>query len=65
MVGQIKNTHILIQIFLQSQINSLRLSDAYIRRKLTIIGTANGLSPGQRQDIIWTSAGMLLIQTLA
>ena len=32
--------------------------------KLTIIGSANGLSPGQRQAIIWTNAGMLLIGPL-
>ena len=31
--------------------------------KLTIIGSDNGLSPGRRQAIIWTSAGILLIQT--
>ena len=29
--------------------------------KLTIIGSHNGLSPGQRQAIIWTNAGVLLI----
>ena len=28
---------------------------------LTIIGPDNGLSPGQRQDIIWTNAWILLI----
>ena len=28
---------------------------------LTIIGSDNGLSPGQRQAIIWTNVGMLLI----
>ena len=27
---------------------------------LTIIGLNNGLSPGQRQAIIWTKAGILL-----
>ena len=32
--------------------------------KLTIIGLDNGLSPGRRQDIIWTNAGKLLIQIL-
>ena len=32
--------------------------------KLTIIGSDNGLSPGQRQAIIWTNAGILLIRTL-
>ena len=29
--------------------------------ELTIIGSDNGLSPGQRQAIIWTNAGILLI----
>ena len=29
--------------------------------KLTIIGPDNGLSPGRRQAIIWTNAGILLI----
>ena len=33
-------------------------------RKLTIIGSDNGLSPGWRQAIIWTNAGTLLIRTL-
>ena len=28
---------------------------------LTIIGPDNGLSPGRRQTIIWTNAGILLI----
>ena len=28
---------------------------------LTIVGSDNGLSPGRRQPIIWTSAGILLI----
>ena len=32
--------------------------------KLTTIGSYNGLSPGQRQAIIWTSAGILLIGPL-
>ena len=32
--------------------------------KLTIIGSDNGLSHGQRQAIIWTSGGMLFIRTL-
>ena len=31
--------------------------------KLTIIGSDNGLSPGRRQTIIWTNAGILLIRT--
>ena len=32
--------------------------------KLTIIGSDNGLSPGRRQAIIWTNAGILLIRLL-
>ena len=32
--------------------------------KLTIIGSDNGLSPGRRQAIIWTNAGILLIRAL-
>ena len=33
--------------------------------KLTIIGSDNGLSPGRRQAIIWTNAGILLIGSLS
>ena len=32
--------------------------------KLTFIGSDNGLSPGRRQAIIWTNAGILLIGPL-
>ena len=32
--------------------------------KLTIIGSDNGLSPGRRQAIIWTNAGILLMRPL-
>ena len=32
--------------------------------RLTITGSNNGLSPGRRQAIIWTSAGVLLIGPL-
>ena len=32
--------------------------------KLTTIGSDNGLSPGWRQAIIWTNAGILLIGSL-
>ena len=45
-------------------VNSLRPSDAYMCRKLTIIGSDNGLSLGQCQAIIWTNAGILLIRPL-
>ena len=33
-------------------------------RKLSIVGSDNGLSPGWRQAITWTNAGILLIGTL-
>ena len=42
----------------------LRPSDAYRRQQLTIISSDNGLSPGRRQAIIWTNAGILLIGPL-
>ena len=32
--------------------------------KLTIIGSENGLSPGRRQAILWTNAGISLIRPL-
>ena len=32
--------------------------------KLTIIGSDNGLSPGQNKAIIWTNNGKLLIRNL-
>ena len=32
--------------------------------ELTVIGSDNGLSPGRRQAIIWTNAGILLIRTI-
>ena len=32
--------------------------------KLSIIGSDNGLPPGQRQAIIWTNGGILLMQNL-
>ena len=32
--------------------------------KLTIIGSDNGLSPGRRQAIIWTNAGISLFKSL-
>ena len=32
--------------------------------KLTTIGSDNGLSPGRRQAIIWSNAGIMLIGPL-
>ena len=40
-----------------------RVTHIYVS-KLTIIGSDNGLSPGRRQAIIWTIAGILLIGPL-
>ena len=48
-----------------TSIKSMRPSDAYICvSKLTTIGSDNGLSPGRRQAIIWSNAGILLNWTL-
>ena len=44
--------------------HSLGPSDALCISNLTIIGSDNGLSPGRRQAIIWTNAGILLIGPL-
>ena len=41
-------------------INSLRPSDMICVNKTTRIGADNGLSPGRRQAIIWTNAGLML-----
>ena len=58
---QTNNIHILPHI---SDVNLLRLSDTYkCVSKLTIIGSDNGLSPQQRQAIIWPKAGILIIVT--
>ena len=46
-------------LFVPQWINSLRLSG-----KLTIIGSDNGLSPGQCQAIIWINAVIFLIGPL-
>ena len=40
-----------------------RVTHIYVG-KLTIIGSDNGLSPGRRQAIIWTNAGILLIRPI-
>ena len=45
-----------------SSFNSLRPSDVHICvSKLTIIGSDNGLSPGQLQAIIWTSDEKIML----
>ena len=40
-----------------------RVTHAFVC-KITIIGSVNGVSPGRRQAIIWTSDGILLIGPL-
>ena len=47
----------------QSLTNWGRLTHIFVS-KLTIIGSDIGLSPGRRQAIIWTNAGVLLIRPL-
>ena len=37
------------------------MSEAYVRQDLSTIGSDNGLSPGRRQAIFWTSSVLLLI----
>ena len=54
---------------MMNEIDRVELIEAERRRiicvgKLTIIGLDNGLSPGRRQAIIWTIAGILLIGPL-
>ena len=52
------------ELAMTNVINSLRPSDLICISKVSIIGSDNGLSPGQRQAIIWTNAIILLIWTL-
>ena len=60
---------LVIAIFRSSYDNALKLTHwgrvtHICVGNLTIIGSDNGLSPGRRQAIIWTNAGILLIRTL-
>ena len=53
----------------ENKINTMRLTHWGLVThicvsKLTIIGSDNSLSPGRRQAIIWTNAGLLLIEPL-
>ena len=52
------------QFIHSSGLNSLRPSDAYMRRESNHHWSDNGLSPGRRQAIIQTNAGILLIGPL-
>ena len=58
------NEHRCEDILQQSFINSLRPSDAYMRQWTNHHWFGNGLSPGRRQAIIWTNAGIMLIGPL-
>ena len=44
--------------------NSFKPSDAYMRHETNHHWSRYGLSPGRRQAIIWTNAGILLFQNL-
>ena len=66
------NTYLLPKLLREKLTNiqlhdvSLRPNDAYMCiSKLSIIVSDNGLSPGRRQAVVWTNAGMLLIGPLA
>ena len=54
---------ILIPAWISNYIHWGRVTHICVN-KLTIIGSNNGLSPGRRQALIWTNAGILLIGPL-
>ena len=56
------NTISLQYLFIQNEWIKFGVTHICVR-KLTIIGSDNGLSPGRRQAIIWTNARILLIGT--
>ena len=53
-------------VILRTELNQLIEAELciYASVNYAIIGSDNGLSPGRRQAIIWTNAGILLIRTL-
>ena len=53
-----------ISTVMHDDVNSLRLSDAYMRRWSNHHWFRESLSPGRRQAIFWTNAGILLIGRL-
>ena len=59
----VTGSHTFLLRYIKLCLNALRPSDAYMR-KLTIIGSDNGLSHGRHQAIIWTDAVILLIKPL-
>ena len=65
--GPINNIPALVQIMPWHWSGDMLLSEPMMVNLLThicIIGSNNGLSPGQRQAIIWTNAGILLLAPL-
>ena len=58
--------HIIFRIMSMKIIHTYSIITFHVNcvGKLTIIGSDNGLSPGRRQAIICTDAGILLIRTL-
>ena len=57
-------THMTCKMALLIQVNHCGRVTHKCVSKLTIIVLDNGLSPGRRQAIIWTNAGILSIRTL-
>ena len=56
-------TNALILIIVALSTHSGRVTHLCVSKQ-TIIGSDNGLSPGRRQAIIWTNAGILLVGPL-
>ena len=58
-------TAVIWDVIITSLINSLRPSNVYTCVcKIIVIGSDNSLSPGRRQVVIWTNAGILIIGSL-
>ena len=61
---EVWSMHSLLVGLRSGSLKSLRSSDAYVHRYSDHHWFDNGLSPGRRQAIIWTNAGILLIWPL-
>ena len=60
----LKITNLILELHLPNELTHWGRVTHICVSKLTIIGSDNGLSPGRRQAIFWTNAGILLIRTL-
>ena len=63
-IKALNSCHECVQDKLTNSFNSFEAEWRIYVGKLTIIGSDNGLSPGRRQAIIWTNAGIFLNPTL-